>query len=100
MRRPVPQSTSPIPQTPAAIAAAARMSRLVDQLRKLEERLRAGGGPEKIDKQHRAGKLTARERIAKLFDPGAYFQEIGLLIAYDRYEGQAPAAGVVTGVGK
>src|SRR6266403_5148754 len=89
-----------VAQTPTAIAAAAHMSRLVDQLRKLEDRLRAGGGPEKIEKQHRAGKLTARERIAGLLDPGTYFQEIGLLIAYDRYEGQAPAAGVVTGVGR
>src|SRR5436190_15420611 len=76
------------------------MSRLVDQLRRFEERLRAGGGPEKIEKQHRAGKLTARERLARLLDPGAYFQEIGLLIASDRYDGQAPAAGVVTGIGK
>jgi 3-methylcrotonyl-CoA carboxylase beta subunit len=85
--------------TPTAIAAAAHMSRLVDQLHKLEERLRLGGGPAKIDKQHRAGKLTARERILKLLDPDTYFQEIGLLIAYDRYEGQAPAAGVVTVAG-
>src|SRR6266851_118390 len=87
-------------QTPTAIAAAAHMSHLVNQLHRLEERLRAGGGPGKADKQHRAGKLTARERIARLLDPDACFQEIGLLIAYDRYEGQAPAAGVVTGVGR
>ena len=85
---------------PAAIAAAAHTSHLVEQLRKLEDRLRAGGGAGKIEKQHRAGKLTARERIAKLLDPGAHFLEIGLLIAYDQYDGQAPAAGVVTGVGK
>jgi acetyl-CoA carboxylase carboxyltransferase component len=70
--------------TPTTIAATAHMSHLIDQLRKLEDRLRAGGGAAKIDKQHRAGKLTARERIAKLLDPGAYVQEIGLLIAYDR----------------
>ncbi len=53
----------------------------------------------RIEKQHRAGKLTARERIARLLDPGARFLEIGLLIAYDQYDGQAPAAGVVTGIG-
>jgi acetyl-CoA carboxylase carboxyltransferase component len=86
--------------TPTTIAAAAHMTHLVDQLKKLEDRLRAGGGPDKIEKQHRAGKLTARERLSRLLDPGAYFQEIGLLIAYDRYDGHAPAAGVVTGVGK
>jgi 3-methylcrotonyl-CoA carboxylase beta subunit len=76
------------------------MTHLVDQLQKLEERVRAGGGSDKIEKQHRAGKLTARERLARLLDPDAYFQEIGLLIAYDRYDGHAPAAGVVTGMGK
>src|SRR2546429_1530388 len=89
-----------VAQTPTAIAAAAHMSHLVDQLQRLEERLRAGGGPGKIEKQHKAGKLTARERISMLLDPDACFQEIGLLVAYDRYEGQAPAAGVVTGIGK
>src|SRR6266853_6090693 len=89
-----------VAQTPTAIPAAAHMSHLVDQLHRLEERLRAGGGPTRIEKQHRAGKLTARERIAGLLDPGACFQEIGLLIAHDRYEGQAPSAGVVTGIGK
>jgi 3-methylcrotonyl-CoA carboxylase beta subunit len=76
------------------------MRLMVDQLGALEERLREGGGPARIDKQHRAGKMTARERIAALLDPGAFFLEIGLLIAYDRYEGQAPAAGVVTGLGR
>ncbi|HEX2165682.1 MAG TPA: carboxyl transferase domain-containing protein, partial [Longimicrobiales bacterium] len=50
--------------------------------------------------QHRQGKLTARERIALLLDPRTSFAEIGLLVAYDRYEGQAPAAGVVTGLGQ
>jgi acetyl-CoA carboxylase carboxyltransferase component len=76
------------------------MRHLVEQLAKLEGRLRAGGGPAKIEKQHRAGKMTARERIAALLDEEPLFLEIGLLIAYDRYDGQAPAAGVVTGVGK
>src|SRR5579862_4269590 len=76
------------------------MRLMVDQLSALEERLREGGGAARIEKQHRAGKMTARERIAALLDPGARFLEIGLLIAYDRYDGQDPAAGVVTGVGK
>jgi acetyl-CoA carboxylase carboxyltransferase component len=76
------------------------MRLLVDQLRALEDRLREGGGAARIEKQHRAGKMTARERIAALLDPGAFFLEIGLLIAFDRYEGQAPAAGVVTGLGR
>lgn len=76
------------------------MRLLVEQLHNLEERLRAGGGTKRVEKQHKADKLTARERIAKLLDPGARFIEIGLLVAYDKYDGQAPAAGVVTGIGK
>ena len=75
------------------------MRSLVTGLQDLEDKLRAGGGAKKIEKQHKDGKLTARERIAKLIDPGAMFLEIGLLIAYDKYDGQAPAAGVVTGIG-
>jgi acetyl-CoA carboxylase carboxyltransferase component len=74
------------------------MRQLVEELHQLEDRLRAGGGAAKIEKQHRDGKLTARERIAGLIDPDALFLEIGLLVAYDRYESQAPAAGVITGV--
>jgi 3-methylcrotonyl-CoA carboxylase beta subunit len=76
------------------------MRLLVEQLQKLEARLREGGGAARIERQHRAGKMTARERITGLLDPGAMFLEIGLLIAYDRYDGQAPSAGVVTGLGK
>ena len=76
------------------------MRELVEELHSLEDRLRAGGGPAKVEKQHRDGKLTARERIAQLIDPGSLFVEIGLLIAYDQYDGQAPAAGVVTGLAR
>jgi len=75
------------------------MRGLVQQLDDLEDRLRQGGGPKKIDKQHQDGKLTARERVSKLIDPGSLFLEIGLLIAHDKYDGQAPGAGVVTGLG-
>ncbi len=75
------------------------MRHLVETLHNLESKLREGGGAQRIAKQHQAGKLTARERIARLFDPGTRFQEIGLLVAYDMYDGQAPAAGVVTGIG-
>src|SRR6202521_1444791 len=76
------------------------MRQLVEDLQALEEKLRLGGGPKKIEKQHRDGKLTARERIAQLLDRGSMFLEIGLLIAYDQYDGQAPAAGVVAGIGR
>ncbi|HSM79573.1 MAG TPA: carboxyl transferase domain-containing protein, partial [Bryobacteraceae bacterium] len=82
------------------VGSASQMRQLVDGLLDLEDRLRLGGGPKKIEKQHRDGKLTARERIAHLADAGTMFLEIGLLIAYDQYEGQAPSAGVVTGIAK
>jgi len=79
--------------------AADHMRGLVAELQDLEEKLRQGGGPAKIEKQHQSGKLTARERVSKLIDPGAMFLEIGLLVAHDKYDGQAPAAGVITGIG-
>jgi acetyl-CoA carboxylase carboxyltransferase component len=72
---------------------------LSDELRTLEAQLRLAGGPDRIARQHAQGKLTARERIAGLCDPDSRFLEIGLLVAYDQYDGQAPAAGVVTGIG-
>ena len=75
-----------------------RLKQAADEVRALEARLREGGGADRIAKQHAQGKLTARERVERLRDPGTPFLEIGLLVAYDRYEGQAPAAGVITGV--
>src|SRR5215210_3949045 len=77
-----------------------RLRELTAELRGLEERLRAGGGADKIGKQHEQGKLTARERVALLLDKDSYAQEVGLLVAHDRYDGGAPSAGVVTTVGR
>src|SRR6185503_18418534 len=77
-----------------------RLRELTEELRELEALLRLGGGPDKIEKQHQQGKLTARERITLLMDKDSYAQEIGLLVAYDQYEGAAPGAGVVTTVGR
>src|SRR5512143_1037418 len=78
---------------------------LKNLLRILEARaeaIRLGGGPEAIEKHHKRGKLTARERIAKLIDPGSAFIEIGLFAAYGMYEeyGGAPSSGTVFGIGK
>lgn len=109
-----------------------RLRELTAELQELEAKLRLGGGPEKIERQHSQGKLTARERIDLLLDKDSYSQEIGLLVAYDQYPtedrrpktndgnkvdeveantavggrrsaveiGTAPAAGVVTVVGR
>jgi 3-methylcrotonyl-CoA carboxylase beta subunit len=77
-----------------------RMRELVGEYERLAAKLRQGGGTDKIERQHKQGKLTARERLALLLDPDVYAQEIGLLVAYDEYEGGAPAAGVVTVTGR
>src|ERR1044071_2153138 len=77
-----------------------RLYVLTGELRELEAKLRLGGGPDKIDRQHEQGKLTARERLELLLDKDSYYQEIGLLVAYDQYKGSAPGAGVVTVVGR
>jgi 3-methylcrotonyl-CoA carboxylase beta subunit len=77
-----------------------RLRELTSELRELEAKLRLGGGADKIERQHKQGKLTARERIELLLDKDSYSQEIGLLVAHDQYDGTAPAAGVVTVVGR
>jgi len=77
-----------------------RLEQLAREYRELASRLEQGGGPDRIKRQHDQGKLTARERIKGLLDPGGPWLEIGLLVAYDRYDGQAPGAGVVTGLGR
>ena len=76
-----------------------RLRQLSDTVREVEAQVREGGGADRAAKEHARGKLTARERIAGLCDAGAPFLELGLLVAYDQYDGQAPAAGVVTGLG-
>src|SRR3954469_12276357 len=76
-------------------------TQLVEHLRREEEVLRQGGGPQASARQHAKGRLTARERIARLLDPGSDFFELGLWAAWGLYAdwGGAPSAGVVTGIG-
>ena len=78
------------------------MAALVSAVRNEEEVIRQGGGPKAIDAQHGKNRLTARERINLLIDRDTQFLELGLYAAYEMYEewGGAPAAGVVTGLGK
>jgi len=78
---------------------ASRLRTLADEYRALAETLRQGGGPDKVKRQHEQSKLTARERVARLTDADSPWLELGLLMAWDQYDGQAPGAGVVTGVG-
>jgi 3-methylcrotonyl-CoA carboxylase beta subunit len=79
--------------------AAGRLRALTDEYRELAARLREGGGSARVAKMHQQGKLAPRERVDQLLDPGATWLELGLLVAYDQYEGQAPGAGVITGIG-
>src|SRR5438876_4134756 len=83
-----------------SISQGTRLRKLTDELHELEAGLRLGGGLEKIEKQHQAHKLTARERIDLLLDKDSFRQEVGLLVAYDQYDGAAPTAGVVTTIGR
>jgi len=79
--------------------------KMIDRLTEIkneEERIRQGGGAKAIESQHKKGRLTARERIARLIDPKTEFFELGLYAAYEMYEewGGAPAAGTITGLGR
>jgi len=75
------------------------MEGLVGELRERTALISAGGG-EKATERHRSrGKLPARERIDRLVDPGGAFLELNALAAWDLYDGQAPGAGIVTGIG-
>src|SRR6266568_4533928 len=126
------EDSSLSPQSFHGQAERSRLHQLTAELRQLEAKLRQGGGPERIEKQHKQGKLTARERIDLLLDKDSYRREIGLRVAWDQYKeqgakgkgerekrktdgsrqkaegseriddqiGAAPAAGVVTTIGR
>ena len=77
----------------------ARMEELVAELRERTAQVARGGGEKALEKHRSRGKLTARERIDRLLDPDTAFLELSALAAWDLYEGQAPGAGIVTGIG-
>ena len=77
-----------------------RLRELTDEYRALATRLEQGGGERRVARMHERGQLAPRERVSALRDPDSPWFELGLLVAYDRYDGQAPAAGVITGVGQ
>ncbi len=72
---------------------------LAQELERNLEQIRLGGGPESRERHTKRGKLLARDRIQALIDPGTELLEIGALAANGMYENQAPAAGMVAGVG-
>jgi len=89
------------PTSPRFEANMRFLADMVSQVRNEEEKIREGGGQKAIESQHGKGRLTARERINLLVDTGTFF-ELGSFAAYRMYEewGGAPAAGVVTGLGR
>jgi acetyl-CoA carboxylase carboxyltransferase component len=76
-----------------------RMEELVVELRERTGQIATGGGEKAVERHRSRGKLTARERIDRLTDPGTAFLELSALAAWELYGGQAPAAGIVTGIG-
>src|SRR5204862_6410108 len=75
------------------------MAELVAELRERTEQVAQGGGERALARHRERGKLTARERIDRLIDPDSAFLELNALAAWDVYDGQAPGAGIVTGIG-
>jgi 3-methylcrotonyl-CoA carboxylase beta subunit len=79
-----------------------RMIDLLTKLKNEEEQIGQGGGARAVESQHKKGRLTARERISKLVDPGSQFFELSVFAAFEMYEewGGAPSAGVITGLAR
>ncbi|HZT53202.1 MAG TPA: carboxyl transferase domain-containing protein, partial [Gaiellaceae bacterium] len=77
----------------------ARMEELVAELRERTAQVARGGGERAMERHRSRGKLPARERIDRLLDPGTAFLELNALAAWDLYDGEAPSAGIVTGIG-
>src|SRR5688572_20207227 len=77
-----------------------RMQQLVDEYRARVEQVRQGGGARYLARHREQGKMPVRERIDTLIDPGTAFLELSPLAAWGMYDDDAPAAGVVTGIGR
>ena len=76
-----------------------RMEALVAELRERTELVARGGGERAVERHRSRGKLLARDRIDRLVDPGTAFLELNALAAWEMYDGAAPGAGIVTGIG-
>jgi acetyl-CoA carboxylase carboxyltransferase component len=77
-----------------------QMTKLVAELRERLEKARQGGPAKARERHERAGKLLPRERVERLLDPGTPFLELSPLAAWDMYDGDAPSAGIITGIGR
>jgi acetyl-CoA carboxylase carboxyltransferase component len=90
---------SSVEASPETERRRARMEALVAELRERTAEVARGGGERAIERHRSRGKLLARERIDRLVDPGSAFLELNALAAWDVYDGGAPGAGMVTGIG-
>ncbi|MGZ8355976.1 MAG: carboxyl transferase domain-containing protein, partial [Telluria sp.] len=81
-------------------ANAQAMQLIVDDLRAKVAAVSNGGGPAASAKHVARGKLLPRDRVQMLLDPGTPFLELSQLAAYEMYDGAAPAAGIITGIGR
>ncbi len=88
------------PNSEAFAKNAAHHRALAEQLRERTAQIALGGPEESRTRHTKRGKLLPRERVERLLDPGAPFLEVGALAAYDLYNGEAPAGGVITGIGR
>ena len=90
------------PQSPEFQKNSRRIVELVTTIKNQEEQISQGGGPKAIESQHKKSRLTARERVASLIDPGTHFFELAIYAAFEMYEewGGAPSAGTITGLGR
>src|SRR5918912_1485772 len=77
-----------------------KMTAAVVQLRQRLAEVREGGGPKYLQRHREQGKLPVRERIDRLLDGGSPFLELSPLAAWEMYDNDAPAAGLVTGIGR
>ena len=88
------------PDGPEFLENARRMSALIAELRTRLATARQGGGERNLQRHRDQGKLTVRERVDRLLDPGSPFLELSPLAAWDMYDNDAPGAGIVTGIGR
>ena len=92
--------TSATPSSEAFRANREAHLSLIATAREAAEAVLAGGGPKAMERHTSRGKMPPRERVANLLDPGSPFLEIGATAAHGMYEGDAPGAGVIAGVGR
>ena len=92
--------TTALPSSDAFRANRAAHLAMLDTVRQAADAATAGGGPEALARHTGRGKMPPRERVANLLDPGSPFLEIGATAAHGMYDGAAPGAGVIAGVGR